>query len=608
MKDNIKYSLYKDSNEADASIIRSLLLFDKEGIKSDDMVEKAVFAIILERDGQLDENTLVRIFNERFQENFSSSDIKKYVNSLVNRGFIANNLQVAPNFGRESFEEIELITGNFYDRIIAEVNKLVSVSSSDYELIKRQIRRALSVYFKMYGYEFFDVQEHSKEDEAKKVIRIAKEGLREDLGEALVRTLAFVIKEPTNEDRLVLRTWAKAFVATQVMKIDPTLKLFKAEQLKHKEFLLDTDVVLNCIAENTIESTPYRIMLARLKQIGCSLYVDERVIKEVQNHGDAALKIYNRSKEGIRELPDEVLHEEISNVFIDDYVHLVRSDPSKYSMTFPIYLGNRYNKQDEGVLYDCLYDVFGKDLLENKISAIIDEQDDTFIKLSDRIFDYTSSTYKGSFRSEDLNREMSRLDAYLYMVARKSNEGISKNKNFSGNTYVLTTSTRALRSANDIGLSNVDVVCHPSAIIAYLEGAGHFGDSDNVEIINLFENPFLAYLADKIWDDIQELMNKGVVLRFKELRQLRSDINREVHSIITSSQPEEDKKRQLREKDFYFEEDIESYKKQLKEKDDIINALKKASHNKDLKILEYQSIKGKQGKKTQTRSRKKRKP
>ena len=608
MKDNIKYSLYKDSNEADASIIRSLLLFDKEGIKTPDMVERAVFAIILERDGNLDEAKLVRIFNDRFQESFSTKDIRIHLTSLQNRGFISSSLRVSPNFDRDYFEEIELLTSNFFDRIIVRVNKIVPVSPSDHELIKRQIRKALSVYFKMYGFEFFDIQEHSREEEAKNAIRIAKEGLREELGEALVRTLAIVIQEQSEEDKIVLRTWAKAFVATQVIKMDPTLKLFKAEQLKNKHFLLDTDVVLHCITKNTIESVPYRKMLDRLRAIGASLFVDERVVVEVQNHADAALKIYNRFNESIRELPNEVLRGEISNVFIDDYVQLIRNNPEKSSMSFPTYLGNHYNKYDRSVLFDCLCEVFGEQLLQSRISADVNEEDDSFKRLSDKIFEYTSATYKGSFRSDELNREMSNLDAYLYMAARKSNEGITKQKSLTGNTYVVTTSTRALRSARDIGFSNVDVVCHPNAIIAYLDGTGDFVDNDEVEIINLFENPFLTYLANSMWDDIQALLNKGVILRYKELRQLRSDVNRVVHRIITSSESEEDKKLQLRERKFIFVEDIEQLQEQVQEKNGRIEALERSNRAKDKRIQELQSRKAKAGTKSVVRSRKKRKP
>ena len=173
---------------------------------------------------------------------------------------------------------------------------------------------------------------------------------------------------------------------------------------------------------------------------------------------------------------------------------------------------------------------------------------------------------------------------------------------------MVTTSTRALRSARDIGFSNVDVVCHPNAIIAYLDGTGDFVDDDGVEIINLFENPFLTYLANSMWDDIQALLNKGVILRFKELRQLRSDVNREVHNIITSSVSEEDKKRQLRERKFYFVEDIEHLQQQVKEKNGRIEALEKSNRAKDKRIQELQTRKAKTGTKSISQSRKKRKP
>lgn len=606
MTDNIKYSLYKDSDAIDASILRSILLFDKEGIKTTDLVEKAIFAILLEQaDNEITEGVLLQLFNERFQERFDWNEIHRYVESLKNRGYIDNHLRVSADFGKNQFDAIDLLTGSFFDRIVSKVADLTIVSSSDKEQMKKQIRKALSVYFKMYGYEFFGLQEHSKEEEAKEAIKIAREGLRPDVGEALVRILAITISEPSDEDKIVLRIWAKAFVASQIMKIDPTLKLFKAEQLKSKHFLLDTDVVLHCLTENTEKSILYRKMLERLRLIGCSIYIDKRVVKEVRNHADAAISIYNRYKESIKELPNEVL-QEISNVFIDDYVQTIRKDLGKSSMPFKVYIGNHYNKWDDEVLSDCMSAVFGEDVLKNAITLSIDENSEPFISLSEKIYEYTSATYKGAFRSDELNKEMSNLDAYLFLIARHFNEDVKGKRFLSGRAYVVTTSTRAIRSAKDIGLSQVDVVCNPSAIISFLGETDGFSVGDDVQIINLFENPFLSYLAQSMWDDIQVLLNKGNLLRFKELQQLRTDYRHQVHSILTSKASDDEIKQKLRDHNFVFIDDFESLKKEISEKDERIAKLEKAALDYEKRIKDLNTQKARTGNQSVQRKRNKR--
>ena len=71
----------------------------------------------------------------------------------------------------------------------------------------------------------------------------ARKGLPDNLGKALVGAMADVIDEPTLQEKNILEKWARAFVAMEVINLDPSLRNFKATKLREKSFVIDTDAV-----------------------------------------------------------------------------------------------------------------------------------------------------------------------------------------------------------------------------------------------------------------------------------------------------------------------------------------------------------------------------
>ena len=186
----IKYHLYDDNNAMESSLLRGILLFNcLENRRSRrDFIPRAVFSIIVEGDGEYSNAQILSIFNTRFKYGMTPGELSTIIQNLKKDGHLdANGSVIFKNGnGKEFFEAIDLETSNLFDRIIRKAELLLKSSFSNPEIVKENIRRALSVYFKLYGYAFFDLQESSWDESAGEAISRAMENISEREGCAFV--------------------------------------------------------------------------------------------------------------------------------------------------------------------------------------------------------------------------------------------------------------------------------------------------------------------------------------------------------------------------------------------------------------------------------------
>ena len=172
-------------------------------------------------------------------------------------------------------------------------------------------------------------------------------------------------------------------------------------------------------------------------------------------------------------------------------------------------------------------------------------------------------TPKAQNRTEEDNQAISHLDAFLYMAALKNNLGLDVSKMLSGKTYILTDSTRAIKAAINLGWDKKDVVCHPNALMAILMEIGDIKDQDT--IINLFDNPFLAYVADNIWNDIDPLLKQGAFIKHKGFDRLRADVDKSFDKLMTKDISNDERNDVLRSYDIYLPDMLEAAEKREQE-------------------------------------------
>lgn len=65
-----------------------------------------------------------------------------------------------------------------------------------------------------------------------------------------------------------------------------------------------------------------------------------------------------------------------------------------------------------------------------------------------------------------------------------------------------------------------------------LNELGEIADSE-VSFINLFENPFLVYAADQIWERIKPLIDNGALIYHADIQQLKANVEMRFDGLLT---------------------------------------------------------------------------
>ena len=570
-------TLLKNNNQLEDSMLRSVLLFNsqKETNSNKDLMLKAILSIITNGNGRYGLDEISNILKERFKIIFSKEDLNRQINKLKSKGLVtdcSNNMfQAATNEkqGNEFFQRIEEETNALIDGILNRVKSKSGIifSQSNEMRMKENILCALSVYYKMYGYSFFGLKENSKQKETLDAVCVARKGLPDNLGKALVGAMADVIDEPTLQEKNILEKWARAFVAMEVINLDPSLRNFKATKLREKSFVIDTDVALNALTTHAKYSVVYREMINLLRRAGCKLYVPHIVVEEIQSHIDAANKRYIFEGSQWLSMTDEILENKIANVFVEDYVKIVKNNKEREDFPFDIYLENFSDPENPSLLMTKLKEVFGEDFIPMKDLESLDN--DIKIKLANRIKDLTKISAKGIRRDEEKNTQIAEADASLYLTIRRMNCDCNGNdKPLSQKAYLLTKSQKTITCAQELEIYDKNIICDPFALLSILQEMGMFAGHE-FEIVNLFENPFLAYTANLIWDEVKPLLEKGAKLKYKEIHRLRIDVDAKIDKILTCETLEERtaEAKRLIERGYLFANDLLSIQQEIEKRD-----------------------------------------
>ena len=368
------------------------------------MLLKSILSIIIEGNGKYTPSILYSIFRERFSSPIEDNDIENCLKELIREKIVDKENETGKlsvkdgETGSAFFKNIEIKTENLITGIVSKAEKLLSSSINRKEKAIDNVKKALTMYYRMYGYSLnkIELQEKPQEQALKNSIDIATDGFDKRTGDALIIAIADTLQFPTSEESDILYLWARAYISMHVMNIDPALRNFRAGILGKKTFVLDTDVVLNCIAKNAKYSHDYKIMINKLTEIGCTIIIPDEIISEVSDHFDAAKKQYQFEGDRLLEIPEENLESIGSNVFIEDWVKTVRYE-NKPDFTFWVYFDNMYNPQDPSYLNDTLEKTFGEKNMKNEIKAMVDP--DTLNKLFEKIQSRTLQTPKAINRS-----------------------------------------------------------------------------------------------------------------------------------------------------------------------------------------------------------------
>ena len=592
----------RDSLEV--SELRSSLIFGHKKIQNsrDAIMMKAVYSIIL---FQRKENRSIPKIIESYSEHLcqegemiDTGQMKSILNKLVAKKLIEikdEEVLVKESVNVEKFiNDVNKRTTFLIDGIIKRTQQLYGrlLEQKVVDKLRQNIKMALSVYFKLAGFEFLGKAKKSNENETEDAVSVAMQNIGDKkLCNALIGALADTIHSTDDETREILEIWAKAYMSTQVMNLDPSLRQFKLKQLKGKVFVLDTDFVLNCLTKMSRYSKVYGNVLDTLvsNNCQCEVRIPKEVVEEVNNHARSAMFLYGQFRENVMELPDEFLESQLANVFIEDYVKIKRSDPDCKDLAFDAYLKNIVYPKRPSFLEKKVAKISSKIKMGLDESDYKAEEDPRLGELQKSIFQDIIKSERGGKRDDTVNQQIAKTDAILYLSVYNKDEGLEEKDALSKKAYLLSRSIRPMMCAKKLKYENYDVICRPQTLAAVFSEIGMV-NAENTSVINLFENPFLAYTAHRIWNDVEELMSVGADLKYAEIDRLRYEYEDDVNDVLTAGTSEEFdiEIRKWTAKNYNWAKNtgelldkIQTLKQQLAEKDVIIEA--KNEENEKLK-------------------------
>lgn len=438
-------------------------------------------------------------------------------------------------------ESTDSLVSDIVDDVLRVSGK--RLAEQDMPKLARNTRDVLVRLFQLFGIELANqvlrdtTPSPAYLDSSEDLIATAKRQLSPELGEVLISVISQTLKRPTDEQAQTLANWALAYIGVETMNLDPYLKEFQATRFADKMFILDTDVILDCVVQECPRSTVYLNLINALSNLGCKVIIPECCVDECIDHARRSPRTYKYFGEKLLSLGDSYVEAYVGNVFVKGYYHGRLKGSVSARMSFQQYLQN-YHEASTPIrfFHEVLQTVFPSEvevlnptelltvtIPEHQMSAIYAQLLELLLK-----------SPKSEYRSSDQNKELAKTDARLFLTALYLNGEAERSSRdiLGGRCYLITESGRYLRSAKAAGLQD-RVTARPQSLIALLDLIGGV-EITPTEFVSLFENPLLIYAVSQSWDDVQVLLESGVVLQGRSIARLRWDLEEGLHEQIAT--------------------------------------------------------------------------
>lgn len=600
MSNGLNDSIWQNDEAVETAMLKSCLLFSGRNIKNNRAIilQKKILSLLIQ--GKVKDVSDVKEFcfiGETEQIENKELVCESAIKTLQNQKFIDVNTDGSISLCKKTREEADKFVEKFnknkntiIEYILQKVKDGYGKNINQQAQVVSNIHKCFEYYFKISSFTFLGYDDHN-ENIPEKLKEIASKDLNNDANELrdyIIYSIGKLLEEPNSEQKSFLETYARAALTSQIIGTDPLLRNFRQTIIGKKNFVIDTDIVLYCITKNTRKGKEYLKMINRLLSCGCKFYIPQEVIIEAYDHAEAATKRYNYQHYMIENSEPSIIVNNGTNVFIEDYMlDSIKGSADKWKRYIQNYFDSEYGLT---LIQDKIKHKLGDKIHYNTYpNNQITLDSSEYRKLHEEIYDLTRKSPNAKFRDEDKNKKIAGVDTSLYLTVKKANlmqmerEG-SKNPQ-SGilchDYYILTSSTRAHVCAKKLDM-DYDVLCSPKAMMAYLSEAGLMNDND-IYISDLFDNPFLIYIAQSSWEDINNIIKAGVDVRGKELVRLRLDLQKNIHALLTTPDSEEFKKAYIDTVDmgYTFNDNIKTIMEE---------SLKKEQENEELKEILRQTI------------------
>ena len=148
---------------------------------------------------------------------------------------------------------------------------------------------------------------------------IARRGVLPVYGDMLLLAFGTALSSPTADETAYFARCARAYVAAQVLNLDPSLREFQRTRFTEKTFVLDTDAVLEAIVRERPQSAAIRALIGHLAALGAKIVVPDEVVDEVVTHAEISPHTYNFFGARLQVIGEHVAEVRIRNAIVYGY-------------------------------------------------------------------------------------------------------------------------------------------------------------------------------------------------------------------------------------------------------------------------------------------------
>ena len=550
-------------------MLKSCLLFSGKNIRNNRelILQKKIMALILE--GKVKNREDIGAYCVPDEEAGGRNGLTdQVISGLRKRKFIDLDDDGRISLSEKTSQEIAAFSADFdkaretfVEEILAKVKEVGFVTEA--VAARRNIRECVDYYFKTESLAILGYDDRA-EQMPEKIKELACRSLHdgETTGNLIIEAIGRVLASPSESQRDFIESYARAMLTSRIIGRDSLLRSFKATVMGKKSFMLDTDVVLNCVTKNTRRGRAYRNMIGSLLACGCNLTVPQEVIEEAYDHAEAATKRYNFHQALIETGDLGCMAGMRMNVFVEDYMSGTSTgDGTAWKRYIQNYFDPDYGVTlMTNVVKDALGDKIRYDL---ELNQQVKKDSDEYGRLYDAVYQETKLSPNAQYREAQKNEEIAAVDTMMYLETRERNgrrkaQGEKTKGVLINDHYILTSSTRAHACAMELDIE-CDVVCSPRALMAYMAECGLLEDKD-LSVIGLMDNPFLVYVARNSWDDLKNIVEVGVDVRGRSLVRLKMDVQHQVQTILTTKDPDviREAYSEIRQKGYAVNENVRS--------------------------------------------------
>lgn len=535
--------------------IKSWLLFNHSNIKKnrDKFFTISVLSVLLNggKGGKTREE-LVKEYTDRYGKDVDPAKIYSKLDNLLNNGIIETNDEGEYSVPKKALDRVDENKQTEKKEINEIALKIITASEA---ITKRRVNNREQLRINICGciHYYFRSSCHAMlgMDSVKDINQMSK--LQEKLSKGMKDKdydSSVIIGELGSELAEASRSrlcdiLARKYLAAQIVNTDPMLSEFKASVIGSKVFVLDTDTVLNILANNTPQGRAYMDMVDDLCKCGCTIYLPDQVMDEVFHVAEAACRKY-QNVSYLMDNDSDTVPVLLKNLFLIDYYFLRKGKRDKCP-AWENYIGNFFNPE-YGV--DYTYDVIGGHFKGKVHFGVPDNalgkiDDGKLYQLTEAVYQEMSKTENAHNRNESLNYEMAKSDAYFFLMVNELNKSESSRESarirrrqsrsplLRGRYYVISSSYRTFFCAKKI--ENFDVrnfTCNPKTLIMILSEIG-LSQEREFSIVDVLDNPLLSKVAQVIEDDIAHLNEIGVDFTGKSLTSLRYSLHDQLDKMLT---------------------------------------------------------------------------